>query len=63
VRLEGLGKLKNIHLIWTRTRDLPFCSIVPEATKLQRVPYKGEDDNKVNLKILNWEDLNWINAT
>jgi hypothetical protein len=28
VRLEGLGKLKKkIHLIGTRTRDLPACSI------------------------------------
>jgi hypothetical protein len=26
VRLEGLGKLKKIHLIGTRTRDLPACS-------------------------------------
>jgi hypothetical protein len=34
VRLEGLGQLKNIHLIGTRTRDLPACSIVPQPTKL-----------------------------
>jgi hypothetical protein len=33
VRPEGLGKFKIIHLIWTRTRDLPACSIVPWATK------------------------------
>jgi hypothetical protein len=26
VQLEGLGKLKKIHLISIRTRDLPFCS-------------------------------------
>jgi hypothetical protein len=26
---EGLGKLKNIQLIGSRTRDLPACSIVP----------------------------------
>jgi hypothetical protein len=32
VRLEGLGKLKRIHLIGTRTRDLPDCSIVPQPT-------------------------------
>jgi hypothetical protein len=32
VRLEGLGKLKKIHLIGTRTRDLPACSIVPQPT-------------------------------
>jgi hypothetical protein len=30
VRPEGLGKLKNfIHLIGSRTRDLPACSTVP----------------------------------
>jgi hypothetical protein len=28
VRLEGLGPFKKIHLIGTRTRDLPACSIV-----------------------------------
>jgi hypothetical protein len=32
VRLEGLGQLKKIHLIGTRTRDLPVCSIVPQPT-------------------------------
>jgi hypothetical protein len=36
VRLEGLGQLKKIHLIGTRTRDLPACSIVPQPTKLPR---------------------------
>jgi hypothetical protein len=29
VRPEGLGKLKTAHLIGSRTRDLPKCSIVP----------------------------------
>jgi hypothetical protein len=29
VRPEGLGKLKQNHLIWYRTRDLPVCRIVP----------------------------------
>jgi hypothetical protein len=28
VRLEGLGKLKKIHLIGNKTRDFPACSIV-----------------------------------
>jgi hypothetical protein len=28
VLLEGLGQLKKIHLIGTRTRNLPVCSIV-----------------------------------
>jgi hypothetical protein len=36
VRLEGLGKLKKIHLIGTRTCDLPVCSIVPQLTTLLR---------------------------
>jgi hypothetical protein len=27
--LEGLGKLKKIHLIGTQSRDLPAYSIVP----------------------------------
>jgi hypothetical protein len=30
--LEGLGQLKKIHLIGTRTCDLPACSIVPQPT-------------------------------
>jgi hypothetical protein len=38
LRLEGLGKLKKIHLIGTRTRDLPACSIVPQPTTLPRAP-------------------------
>jgi hypothetical protein len=32
---EGLGKLK-IHLIGTRTRDLPSCSIMSQPTTLPR---------------------------
>jgi hypothetical protein len=46
VRLEGLGKLgkerkekkRKIHLIGTRTRDLPAWSIVPQPTTLPRAP-------------------------
>jgi hypothetical protein len=38
VRLEGLDQLKKFHLIGTRTRDLPACSIVPEQTTLSRAP-------------------------
>jgi hypothetical protein len=31
VRLEGLGTFKNfIHLIESKTSDLPACSIVPQ---------------------------------
>jgi hypothetical protein len=39
VRLEGLDQLKkSIGVIGNRTRDLPACSIVPQATTLPRVP-------------------------
>jgi hypothetical protein len=39
VRLEGLGQLKKIHHIGTRTRDLSACSIVPQPTTLPRAPH------------------------
>jgi hypothetical protein len=39
VRLEGLGQLKKIHLIGTRTRNLPACSIVPQPTTLPRAAF------------------------
>jgi hypothetical protein len=40
LRLEGLGQLKKkIHLIGTRTRDFPVCSIVPQPTTLPRAPF------------------------
>jgi hypothetical protein len=38
VRLDGLGNLKEIHLILTRTRDLPACSVVPQPTTLLCAP-------------------------
>jgi hypothetical protein len=39
MRLEGLGKLKKrIHLIGTRSRYLPACSIVPQPIILPRAP-------------------------
>jgi hypothetical protein len=38
VRLQGLGNLKKIHLIGTRTRDFPACSIVSQPTTRQRSP-------------------------
>jgi hypothetical protein len=40
MRLEELGQLKKIHLIGTRTRDLPACSIVPQPTTLPRAPHE-----------------------
>jgi hypothetical protein len=41
VRLEGLGKLKKINLIGTRTRDFLACSIVPQPT--MRAPMTVHD--------------------
>jgi hypothetical protein len=38
VRLEGLGQLKKIHLIGTRSRDFPACSVVPQQITLPRAP-------------------------
>jgi hypothetical protein len=39
VRPEGLGKSeKKIHLIGTRSRDLPVCSIVSQPLRY-RVPH------------------------
>jgi hypothetical protein len=37
-RLEGVGQLKTVHLIRTRIRDLPGCSIVPQPSTLRRAP-------------------------
>jgi hypothetical protein len=50
VRLEELGQLKKSHLIGTRTRDLPACSIVPQPTTLPRAP--GNRDTHGQLHIL-----------
>jgi hypothetical protein len=36
---EGLGKWKNIDLIGPRTRDLPACSILPQALHYHVPPY------------------------
>jgi hypothetical protein len=38
VRPEGLGKLENIHVIGTLSRDLPIFSLVPQPTTLPRAP-------------------------
>jgi hypothetical protein len=38
VRLGGLGKLKKIHCIGTRTHNLPACSIVLQPTTIPRAP-------------------------
>jgi hypothetical protein len=36
---EGLGKLEKIHLIGTRSRDLPVCSIVPQSLRYRVPPF------------------------
>jgi hypothetical protein len=46
VRLEGLGKLKKIHLIRTRSHDLPACTIVHQPTTLLRAHIKSFGENK-----------------
>jgi hypothetical protein len=34
MQLKGLGKLKKlIQFIWSRTRDLPACSVVPQPLR------------------------------
>jgi hypothetical protein len=47
MRLEGLGKLKKkeIHLIGTRSRDFPACSIVKLMKgKGKAIPVTGRED-------------------
>jgi hypothetical protein len=39
VRPEGFGKLEKIHLIGTRSRDLPVCSLVPQPLRYRESPY------------------------
>jgi hypothetical protein len=48
VQLEGLSKLKKVHLIKTGTRDLPACSIVPQPTMLPCGPIT-EHEGKVKV--------------
>jgi hypothetical protein len=48
VRLEGTGKLKKfIHLIRTRTRDLPACSIALQPSTLQHAPNNNNNNSFV----------------
>jgi hypothetical protein len=47
VRLEGSGKLKNIHLIGTRSCSIPPSSIVPQKTELPRSPEKEMEVTKI----------------
>jgi hypothetical protein len=61
VRLEPLGQLKKIHLIETRTRDLPACSTVPQPTMLSRAPMNWHSFmNFTNFHIIwqsNWDQM------
>jgi hypothetical protein len=55
-----IRSIEKIHLIGTRTRDLPACSIVPQPTTLSRPPtsrlyanrYKVEDFLRVGFEAL-----------
>jgi hypothetical protein len=42
MRPEGLGKLEKIHLIGTRSRDLPVCKHSASTTTLPRAPLADE---------------------
>jgi hypothetical protein len=48
VRLEGLGKLKKIHPIRSRSCNLPACSIVPQPTTLPRAPKRWKCMQKIH---------------
>jgi hypothetical protein len=49
VRLEGLGKLKEINLIGTRSRDLATCRIVPQPTTLPRAPAPLSEKDEIRV--------------
>jgi hypothetical protein len=54
VRLEGVDRLKKfIHLIGSRTRDLPACSIVPQPL----LCYKQEFTLKSRVRVVLWAGL------
>jgi hypothetical protein len=57
VRLEGLGQLKKIHPIGTRTRDFPACSVVPQPTTLPRAPTLKQILMKIRYEFVNSTDL------
>jgi hypothetical protein len=60
VRPEGLGKLKKIHLIESRSRDLPACSTVysfPKNSYSTKFPPFPER-NARNLLIREWPQHN-----
>jgi hypothetical protein len=57
VQLEELDKLKKIHLIWTRTRDLPACSIVPQPTTLPTRVEAGSNTSTVTLRVVRGDEM------
>jgi hypothetical protein len=60
VRLEGLGQLKKIHLIGTRTRDLPASSIVPQPITLPRAPRCEYVEKSQSYHILSIPNYNFV---
>jgi hypothetical protein len=61
VRLKGLDKIKKIHIIGTRTRDLLACSIVPQQTTLRVPPMNTKRKVFTILNVSKWE-LNCTSA-
>jgi hypothetical protein len=60
--LEGLDQLKKIHLIRTRTRYLPACSILPQPTTLPHAPPPPlwEDNTKFDRKEAVSGNVDWL---
>jgi hypothetical protein len=52
VRLEGLGQLKKIHFIWTRTHEFPAFSILSQPITPPRAPYRMSELIFLNLSII-----------
>jgi hypothetical protein len=50
MRPEGLGKLKIfIHIIVSRTRYLPACSVLPCPVRYHMLQYRSEHNIKVDV--------------
>jgi hypothetical protein len=62
--MEELGQLKKIHLIGTRSCDLPACRIVPQPTPLPRpLICRWEYNIKMELREVGCEDIGWLEPT
>jgi hypothetical protein len=44
-----IRSIEKIHLIGTRSRDLPACSIVPQPTTLPRATTVNTDDDLIDI--------------